>query len=71
MHRQVNDKDGRARENIRIGISVAIVQKRDQCSGQMTEGVVKILLTKSDNHPHGIKVLLQSGEIGRVKKILE
>ncbi len=63
--------DGKSRQHIKIGQRVAIVQKLDQRIGKLTEGVVKRLLTKSANHPHGIKVQLQSGEVGRVKKILE
>lgn len=63
--------DGKSRQHIKIGQRVAIVQKLDQRTGKLTEGVVKRLLTKSANHPHGIKVQLQSGEVGRVKKILE
>ena len=63
--------DGKSRQHIKIGQQVAIVQKLDQRTGKLTEGVVKRLLTKSANHPHGIKVQLQSGEVGRVKNILE
>ncbi|MFZ0183958.1 MAG: YwbE family protein [Nitrosotalea sp.] len=58
-----------SREKIKIGISVAIVQKQDQRSGKLTEGVVKRILTSSSFHPHGIKVELESGKIGRVQKI--
>lgn len=61
--------EGTQRINITIGVRVAIVLKRDQRSGKLTEGVVKDLLTKSPNHPHGIKVRLESGLVGRVKKI--
>jgi len=53
------------------GLHVAIVLKEDQRSMKLTEGFVKDILTKSPNHPHGIKVRLETGEIGRVKKILE
>jgi uncharacterized repeat protein (TIGR03833 family) len=56
---------------IRSGLKVLIVLKKDQRSGKLTEGIVKDILTKSPTHPHGIKVRLESGEIGRVKKILE
>ena len=63
--------DGKSRQHIKIGQRVAIVQKLDQRTGILTEGVVKRLLTKSANHPHGIKVQLESGEVGRVKNILE
>lgn len=65
-----NQKDGRVRKNIEIGHSVEIVQKHHQRSGELTEGIVKRLLTKSPNHPHGIKVQLESGEVGRVKNVL-
>jgi len=60
--------DGRNRKDIHIGQEVEIVQKRDQRSGELTGGVVKRILTKSSNHSHGIKVLLETGEVGRVKK---
>jgi len=66
-----NKFEGNRRQNIKIGQRVAIVQKLDQRSGKLTEGVVKRLLTNAANHPHGIKVQLQSGEVGRVKNILE
>jgi len=62
--------DGKARKNIQIGAIVEIVQKHHQRTGELTEGVVKRLLTKSSNHPHGIKVQLESGEVGRVKYVL-
>lgn len=62
---------GTNRSNIKPGISVAIVLKKDQRSGNLTEGIVQNILTKSANHPHGIKVRLTSGEIGRVKKIFD
>ena len=59
-------------ENGRIspGLHVRIVLKKDQRSGKLTEGIVKDILTKSPTHPHGIKVRLESGEVGRVKEIL-
>jgi uncharacterized repeat protein (TIGR03833 family) len=60
---------GTQRENITAGVSVAIVLKKDQRSGNLTDGVVKDILTKSSSHPHGIKVRLESGDIGRVKEI--
>ena len=63
--------DGQLRQNIQIGKHVAIVQKQDQRTGNLTEGVVKRLLTKSPNHPHGIKVQLESGIVGRVKHVLD
>ena len=59
------------RKNIKPGLKVAIVLKEDQRSGELTEGYVKDILTKSPTHPHGIKVRLEIGEVGRVKKILE
>ncbi|MCK5585018.1 YwbE family protein [Candidatus Bipolaricaulota bacterium] len=58
--------DGRNRANIKAGERVLIVQKQDQRSGKTTEGVVKDILTKSTSHPHGIKVRLVNGEVGRV-----
>ena len=61
----------RNRTNIKPGLNVAIVLKRDQRSGKETRGVVKDLLTKSKFHPHGIKVRLTDGQIGRVKRILD
>ena len=62
--------DGRNRKNISIGKEVEIVEKQNQRSGELTEGVVKKILTKSPNHPHGIKVMLETGEVGRVKRVL-
>jgi len=61
--------DGTRRENIKPGLKVAIVQKRDQRTGKLTEGIVKNILTNSSIHPHGIKVRLETGEVGRVKRI--
>ena len=63
--------DGRNRNDVQIGIEVEIVQKHHQRSGELTEGIVKKLLTKSPNHPHGIKVMLESGIVGRVKNIID
>lgn len=63
--------NGTNRSNIKIGQLVNIVLKEDQRTGDLTEGVVKHILTKSPNHPHGIKVRLDTGEVGRVKEILE
>jgi len=57
------------RSNIRPGLQVSVVLKKDQQSGTLTEGVVKDVLTKSPAHPHGIKVRLESGQVGRVKEI--
>jgi uncharacterized repeat protein (TIGR03833 family) len=61
--------DGNTRDNIAIGTRVSIVQKQHQASGALTEGVVERILTNSATHPHGIKVRLVSGEVGRVKEI--
>jgi uncharacterized repeat protein (TIGR03833 family) len=62
--------DGKLRKNIKSGLSVAIVLKQDQRSGILTEGIVRDILTKSPKHPHGIKVRLSDGQVGRVQKIL-
>ena len=59
--------DGTKRSDIKPGIRVSIVLKKDQRTGKLTEGVVKDILTNSPRHPHGIKVRLESGEVGRVK----
>ncbi len=59
------------RDKIRTGLRVRIVLKKDQRSGKLTEGIVKDLLTKSAAHPHGIKVRLESGQVGRVKELLD
>ena len=67
-----NDKlDGTKKSHIQIGQWVEIVEKRNQQSGETTEGQVRRILTKSSHHPHGIKVMLKTGEVGRVKEILE
>ncbi|MGL4335265.1 MAG: YwbE family protein [Turicibacter sp.] len=63
--------DNTKRGNITPGSKVLVVQKQDQRTGKLTEGVVKRLLTNSANHPHGIKVMLESGIVGRVKEIIE
>ena len=60
----------RERQNIRPGLRVAIVLKQDQRTGRRTVGVVKDILTNSRNHPHGIKVRLTDGQVGRVQEIL-
>jgi uncharacterized repeat protein (TIGR03833 family) len=60
--------NGNLRTNIAIGASVKVVQKQHQKTGQLTQGVVAKILTKSPNHPHGIKVMLESGVVGRVKE---
>jgi len=61
--------DGTKRSDIRPGSHVSIVLKKDQRTGKLTTGVVRDILTKSPSHPHGIKVRLETGEIGRVKEI--
>ena len=61
---------GTKRENIKPGSKVRVVQKQDQGSGKLTDGVVQKILTKSPDHPHGIKVMLEGGIVGRVKEIL-
>ena len=61
---------GNNRANIKVGSRVKVVQKQDQRAGTLTEGVVRDILTKSATHPHGIKVRLESGIVGRVKEIL-
>lgn len=62
--------DAQKRSEIKVGLEVGIVLKQHQSSGVITEGIVKDILTKSPNHPHGIKVRLTTGEVGRVKIIL-
>ena len=62
--------DGQKRANIKPGMRVRIVLKQDQSTGKLTEGIVKDILTNSANHPHGIKVRLTSGAVGRVKEIV-
>jgi uncharacterized repeat protein (TIGR03833 family) len=62
--------DGTKRSAIHSGLKVAIVLKQDQRTGKLTEGVIQTILTNSPTHPHGIKVRLQDGSVGRVKKIL-
>ena len=61
--------DGRTRKEIRPGLEVSIILKQDQRTGKLTRGVVKDILTKSVSHPHGIKVRLVDGQVGRVQKI--
>lgn len=63
--------NGTKRASIKPGLQVRIVQKQDQRTGKLTEGVVQTLLTKSSTHPHGIKVRLETGEVGRVKEVLD
>ena len=62
--------NGSLRANIKPGLEVLIVLKKDQPSGKLTRGIVKDILTNSPSHPHGIKVRLQTGEVGRVKEIV-
>ena len=63
--------NGTVRKNIKVGYIVEVVQKHHQRTGELTEGEVQRILTKSPNHPHGIKVRLTDGTVGRVKNILE
>jgi len=63
--------NGTRREDLKSGTHVKIVLKEDQRTGELTEGYIKDILTNSPKHPHGIKVRLVTGEVGRVKKILE
>jgi uncharacterized repeat protein (TIGR03833 family) len=63
--------DATLRSNIKPGMTVLIVLKQDQPTGKLTKGVVRDILTNSSRHPHGIKVRLQSGQVGRVKQIVE
>jgi uncharacterized repeat protein (TIGR03833 family) len=63
--------DGQKRSDIKLGIRVRIVLKQDQSTGKLTEGIVKDILTNSATHPHGIKVRLTNGAVGRVKEVLE
>jgi len=63
--------DGPTRSQIQPGMKVRVVEKQNQRTGQLTEGVVQRILTKSPDHPHGIKVMLDSGVVGRVKEIVK
>lgn len=63
--------DGKNRKNIISGITVDIVLKKDQRTGKLTRGVVKDILTNSSSHPHGIKVRLEDGQVGRVQHVIE
>ena len=63
--------DGARRSDVKPGLRVSIVLKKDQRTGKLTEGIIKDILTNSPTHPHGIKVRLTSGEVGRVKEILD
>ena len=62
--------EGTKRSDIKPGMEVAIVLKQDQRSGNLTEGIVRKILTNSAQHPHGIKVMLEDGQVGRVKEII-
>jgi uncharacterized repeat protein (TIGR03833 family) len=66
-----NNKAGISRRNIHLGDTVDIILKRDQRTGKLTRGIVKEILTNSSTHPHGIKVRLQSGLVGRVRTIIK
>ena len=68
---QSANKSGTNRRNINPGDTVDIVKKQDQRTRKLTRGIVKEILTNSSTHPHGIKVLLQSGQVGRVKAIIK
>jgi uncharacterized repeat protein (TIGR03833 family) len=59
------------RTDVKTGMHVKVIMKEEQRTGKLTEGIVKDILTKSPKHPHGIKVRLETGEVGRVKEILE
>lgn len=63
--------DGTRRENIEIGLEVEVVLKHDQRTGKLTHGFVKRILTSSKFHPHGIKVMLDDGQVGRVQEIID
>jgi uncharacterized repeat protein (TIGR03833 family) len=63
--------DGKNRTDIKPGLRINITQKPDQRSGRLTRGIVKDILTKSAYHPHGIKVWLETGEIGRVQEMVD
>jgi len=67
---EVSSMNGTGRLNIKPGLQVSIILKKDQRSRKLTEGIVKDILTKSPAHPHGIKVRLESGQVGRVKEII-
>lgn len=66
----MNPLNGQTRTNLKPGMTVLIVLKQDQRTGKLTKGIVKDILTKSPNHPHGIKVRLLDGRVGRVNKII-
>tara|TARA_B100000614_G_scaffold234125_1_gene229879 strand:+ start:340 stop:543 length:204 start_codon:yes stop_codon:yes gene_type:complete len=66
----MEETDGKYRRNVNFGFEVTVVQKQHQKTGELTQGTVKRILTKSQHHPHGIKVMLTNGKVGRVKNIL-
>ncbi|MHA1907351.1 MAG: YwbE family protein [Candidatus Thorarchaeota archaeon] len=68
---QSTKKSGRSRKNIHPGDTVDIVMKRDQRTGRLTRGIVKDILTNASTHPHGIKVRLETGQVGRVQTIIK
>ena len=65
----MDKSDGKFRKNIKHGFEVEIVKKQHQKTGELTHGFVKRILTKSEKHPYGIKVMLDTGEVGRVQKV--
>jgi uncharacterized repeat protein (TIGR03833 family) len=67
----MNHKTGKNRKDVKIGSEVYIVLKKDQRTGKRTKGIVKDLLTRSSFHPHGIKVRLEDGRVGRVQEIIK
>ncbi|AXV39695.1 YwbE family protein [Methanobacterium sp. BAmetb5] len=67
----MNHKTGKNRKDVKIGSEVYIVLKKDQRTGKRTKGIVKDLLTRSSFHPHGIKVRLEDGKVGRVQEIIK
>lgn len=69
--KNMSQKNGKNRKDIKIGSEVYIVLKKDQRSGKRTKGIVKDLLTRSPSHPHGIKVRLEDGRVGRVQEIIK
>ena len=66
----MSNKDGRIRKNVLIGSQVQIILKQDQKNRHLTKGTIEALLTNAEKHPHGIKVRLRSGKVGRIQKIL-
>ena len=70
LNQGVNFMNGKNRADVKIGATVRIVLKADQRTGKLTEGVVSKLLTNSSTHPHGIKVMLTDGQVGRVQEII-